>query len=172
MWNDTDIPLAYLITFRCYGTWLHGDDRGSIDRFRNRYKSPYITKDSPWQQHNRQQLKGEPVTLNASRRNAVEIAIRKTCSMRLWQLHAVQARTNHVHSVVSIGLAGPDRALNAFKANATRQMRQDKLWEHQHSPWADKVASGVYGTRAVWVEQLTTCSTDKRMSCLTLMRES
>src|SRR6185369_556860 len=30
MWNDTDIPLAYLITFRSYGTWLHGDDRGSI----------------------------------------------------------------------------------------------------------------------------------------------
>ena len=24
VWNDTDMPLAYLITFRCYGTWLHG----------------------------------------------------------------------------------------------------------------------------------------------------
>jgi hypothetical protein len=42
MWNDTDMPLAYLITFRSYGTWLHGDQRGSIDRFHNRYKSPYI----------------------------------------------------------------------------------------------------------------------------------
>src|SRR5438093_13756827 len=31
MWNDTDLPLGYLITFRCYGTWLHGDERGSID---------------------------------------------------------------------------------------------------------------------------------------------
>jgi hypothetical protein len=40
MWNDTDIPLANLITFRCYGTWLHGDQRGSIDRFHNAYKSP------------------------------------------------------------------------------------------------------------------------------------
>jgi len=29
MWNDTDLPLGYLITFRCYGTWLHGDERGS-----------------------------------------------------------------------------------------------------------------------------------------------
>ena len=27
MWNDTDIPLGYLITFRCYGTWLHGNKR-------------------------------------------------------------------------------------------------------------------------------------------------
>ena len=29
-WNDTGIPLAYLITFRCYGTWLHGDARGWV----------------------------------------------------------------------------------------------------------------------------------------------
>src|SRR5687767_4505235 len=39
MWNDTDVPLGYLITFRCYGTWLQGDTRGSIDRFHNRCKS-------------------------------------------------------------------------------------------------------------------------------------
>jgi hypothetical protein len=39
MWNDTDIPLAYLITFRCYGTWLHGDKRGSIDRFLQRVQN-------------------------------------------------------------------------------------------------------------------------------------
>jgi hypothetical protein len=38
----------------------------------------------------------------------------------------------------SIGEAKPERALNAFKANATRQMRQDGCWRRQHSPWADK----------------------------------
>src|ERR1700747_68137 len=32
-----DIPLAYLITFRCYGTSLHGDEQGSIDRHQNQY---------------------------------------------------------------------------------------------------------------------------------------
>src|SRR6267154_3461173 len=110
MWNDTDTPLAHLITFRCYGTWLHGDERGSIDRFRNRYKSPYIKADSPWRLHNQQQLKGEPVTLNAGQRNSVEAAIRETCGKRQWQLHAVQARTNHVHTVASIGLTKPERA--------------------------------------------------------------
>src|SRR6266566_1829504 len=25
MWNDTDTPLACFISFRTYGTWLHGD---------------------------------------------------------------------------------------------------------------------------------------------------
>jgi hypothetical protein len=56
VWNDTDIPLAYLITFRCYGTWLHGDERGSIDRFHNRYKSPYIAPNQRWHDHNTQAL--------------------------------------------------------------------------------------------------------------------
>ena len=68
MWNDTDVPLAYLITFRCYGTWLHGDERGSIDRFHNRYKSPYIDPNATWHRHNAQVLHGQPVTLDASQR--------------------------------------------------------------------------------------------------------
>jgi len=39
--QDRNEHLAYLITFRCYGTWLHGDERGSIDRRTyNRYGPP------------------------------------------------------------------------------------------------------------------------------------
>ena len=30
--DENEFPLAYLITFRCYGTWVHGDERGSMDR--------------------------------------------------------------------------------------------------------------------------------------------
>ena len=103
MWNDTDIPLAYLITFRCYGTWLHGDKRGSIDRFHNAYKSPYIEPNPRWHRHNAQALEGEPVILDARRRTSVERAIRETCKLRKWHLLALSVRTNHVHVVVCIG---------------------------------------------------------------------
>ena len=45
--QDRSVAKAYLITFRCYGTWLHGDDRGSVDRrFYNRVGTPRITPDS------------------------------------------------------------------------------------------------------------------------------
>src|SRR5437773_2523008 len=101
MWNDTDIPLAYLITFRCYGTWLHGDGRGSIDRFHNRYKSPYIDSNEKWHRHNVQVLQGEPVTLDAAQRQSVEAAIRETCKYRQWNLHALNVRTNHVDHPVA-----------------------------------------------------------------------
>jgi trehalose/maltose transport system substrate-binding protein len=41
--QDRSVALAYLITFRCYGTWLHGDIRGSVDRrYFNRFGTEKI----------------------------------------------------------------------------------------------------------------------------------
>jgi hypothetical protein len=33
---------------------------------------------------------------------------------------------------------GSEIVLNAFKANATRQMREDGCWQKSYSPWVDK----------------------------------
>jgi REP element-mobilizing transposase RayT len=147
MWNDTDIPLAYLITFRCYGTWLHGDERGSIDRFHNRHKSPYIKPNRHWQRQSLRVLKSSAVSLNASQRNSVETAVRETCKIRNWLLRAINVRTNHVHTVISIGVAKSGSALNALKANSTRQMREG-CWTKPHSPWADRGSK-----RSLWNER-------------------
>lgn len=138
MWNDTDIPLAYLITFRCYGTWLHGDVRGSIDRFHNIYESPYVVPNEKFEIFNKEELKSDPVSLDAKQRKIVEDAIREVCEHRKWGLYALNIRTNHVHIVVSIGNASPGSALNSFKAYATRRMRMKNLWDKTHSPWSNK----------------------------------
>ena len=94
-------PIAYLITFRAYGTWLHGDARGAVDRHENTYGAPLICPNPQWESHNRQALTREPVTLGDERRRAVRDAIRETCKFRGWALFAVNVRTNHVHAVVS-----------------------------------------------------------------------
>jgi REP element-mobilizing transposase RayT len=138
MWNDTDIPLGYLITFRCYGTWLHGDERGSVDREHRRYKTPYASANENRHRHNLNSLKGNPVLLSAAQRASTEKAISETCAYRSWRLLACSVRTNHVHTVVSIGSKKPELALNAFKANATRQMREDGCWQLPHSPWVER----------------------------------
>jgi len=101
MWNDTDTPLAYFISFRTYGTWLHGDKRGSIDRNHNLYGSPYIEPNERWRRHNQFILKAKPLILNPKQRRVVDEAIRETCRIRKWSLLAVNARTNHVHTVVT-----------------------------------------------------------------------
>src|SRR4026209_1802609 len=81
MWNDTDTPLAYFISFRSYGTWLHGDKRGSIDRFHNRYKTPYMARSEIWRDYNQQHLRTEPLLLKAVHRKWIEAAIRETCAI-------------------------------------------------------------------------------------------
>jgi REP element-mobilizing transposase RayT len=147
MWNDTDTPLAYFISFRSRGTWLHGDERGSIDRFHNRYGDPYIPPNKPWKRHNQRKLKADPFILGARERQSVENAIRDTCKIRKWDLLALNVRTNHVHTVVTADRK-PELVLNAFKANATRQLREDHLWPHDLSPWADKGSK-----RRLWNER-------------------
>jgi REP element-mobilizing transposase RayT len=147
MWNDTDTPLAYFISFRSYATWLHGDQRGSIDRCHNSYRAPYIPRSDKWRKHNEQLLRAKPLILKARYRKSIEAAIRETCEIRHWFLQAINVRTNHIHSVVSANRRA-GLVLNAFKANATRQLRQDGLWSYDFSPWAGKGSK-----RNLWNEQ-------------------
>jgi REP element-mobilizing transposase RayT len=147
MWNNTETPLAFFISFRSYGTWLHGDKRGSIDRFHNQYGTPYIPPNEQWHRYNRQRLKAKPLILGARQRTIVEKAVKETCQIRKWSLLAFNVRTNHVHTVVSAN-RDPETVLNAFKANATRELRENQLWLHPFSPWVRKGSK-----RKLWNEQ-------------------
>jgi hypothetical protein len=135
--NSESFPLGYLITFRAYGTWLHGDSQGSVDRFHNRYGTPRIPANRKCQKYNERTMKRPPVNLSKRRRADVEAAIRETCQYRNWTLWAVNVRTNHVHSVVSAS-CDPELVLSAFKANATRKMRTSGSWRSGETPMGRK----------------------------------
>jgi hypothetical protein len=148
-----DVPLAYFITFRCYGTWLHGDERGSVDRRHNQYGTPYLAESTTWHSYSSWKLKFPSVNLSSEQRKSIEYAIRETCLFRNWKLHGLNVRINHVHSLVTAysarngislsfalesGLEDsvpPERVLNALKANATRQLRADGYWPYERTPW-------------------------------------
>ena len=144
-WNDTDTPIAYLITFRTYGTWLHGDRRGSMSRHRNVYGTPKLAHEPRWEGVNKSRMLRNPVVLDARMRMLVENEIRETCEFRAWKLHAINVRTNHAHTVISAGDRKPEPMLNAIKANATRCLRSAGLWDGDRSPWSDKGS-----TRYIW----------------------
>ncbi len=147
-WNESDLPRAYLISFRAYGTWLHGDARGSVDRHNNRFGNPRYGRIDHWNEISHARLKQSPVKLDAQKRRSIEKAIIEVCEKRGWRLLAFNIRTNHVHIVVAIGQKKPSMALNAFKANATRLMREDECWNSTRSPWADKGSE-----RWLWTEK-------------------
>jgi hypothetical protein len=72
MLNSDDVdspfraPLAYLITFRCYGNRLHGDRRGSMDRTHHVHGAPRLAPSEPFENSERKQLKHAPVALSLS----------------------------------------------------------------------------------------------------------
>lgn len=130
-------PLAYLITFRAYGTWLHGDQGGSVDRFHNQFGAPLISPNERWRKHNRSLLIEAPFKLDSRPRALVKKAIQETCTIRKWEFWITNVRTNHVHTVVS-ALCKPEIILAAFKANATRMLREAAYWRSRKSPWVEK----------------------------------
>ena len=145
--RNEEFALAYLITFRGYGTWLHGDRRGSVDRFNNKYGAPRIPPNERWHKYNRAALKQKPFIMKSRQRLTVEEAIRDTCKVRGWDFWATNVRSNHVHTVVSASCK-PEKVLAAFKANATRQLREKGLWRGKRSPWVDRGSK-----RRLWTEQ-------------------
>lgn len=141
-----EYPLAYLITFTTYGTWLHGDKRGSVDRNHSSYRSEFLAGNSKFEVRDRKRLKNPPVTLNPEQREIVLKAILDQCDFRCWFAHAIHVRSNHVHIVVT-GEESPEKMLTIFKAYATRALRNSgnnnilKYWTKHGSTkylWADE----------------------------------
>src|SRR5689334_14931341 len=101
-YEENEFPLAYLLTFRTFGTWLHGDIRWSVGkRPRSSRESRLIPPNIPLKEAMAEETNQPPVVLNQTQREAVERAIEEVCEHRGYSLRAVNARTNHVHSVVT-----------------------------------------------------------------------
>ena len=114
-------PLAYLITFTCYGTRLHGDPDGSVDRSHNTFNTPRLTGNKKRVRTNRVQMSETRYTLDQVSRRVVLKAIKSVCSEREWDLIAAHVRTTHSHTVVGAACE-PNIIRGAIKAIATRQL--------------------------------------------------
>jgi hypothetical protein len=157
--DDNEFPLAYLITFRCYGTWLHGDKRGSYRRnFRLLTDVSRIPPRPRLEAAERQQLKHAPIKLTKRQRIVVEEAIRDLCSHRRYRMRAINVRTNHAHSVVS-ALSYREPILEAFESYATRALRATGSLPATVKPWA-RHGSTIY----LWKER----DVEKAVECVLL----
>ena len=112
---------AYLITFHTYGSWLPGDERGTVRRGRNRYGEPMHGRCDALQVRSRLLLHSAPVVLGVAERLVVLRAVLEVCQHRAWSMHAAHVRTNHVHVVVTAG-AAPERITGDLKAWSTRRL--------------------------------------------------
>lgn len=119
-------PLASFITFTTFGTRLHGDDRGSVDREHNAYGQDLLLPEKELGEWERSRMIGAPILLGEKHRPVVERAIREAGEYRDWTIHALNVRTNHVHVVVGADSA-PEPVMNTMKSWATRRLREAAL---------------------------------------------
>lgn len=136
VWDEDRLPLAYLLTIRTFGTWLPGDERTSVKRDGwNRFGHSRYPQNKALERWMADEMAGEPFILNAALRAVVDDALRELCEKRGFELHALNVRTNHAHSVISAG-AKPERIADALKANATKKLREAGLIDAGTKVWS------------------------------------
>jgi REP element-mobilizing transposase RayT len=145
--QDDSYPLAYLITIRCYGTWLHGDERSSVDRSKfNTYGQSKMPTKTGLVAKELSALKSTPVKFNTAARKAIEDSIKEVCKFRDYLLLAINVRSNHVHIAVKTNCK-PEIAMSSFKSYATRRLRKENLFVTNEKIW-----SRHGGTKYLWTE--------------------
>ena len=110
--------ITLFITWTTYGSWLPGDSRGW-----RKWKKGQQQPQPRLEDWCRDRMTEETVRLNITQRETVEEAIRAHAKIRGWKLHAVSARSNHVHIAVT-ATGPPKRVRDQFKANGTTALRK------------------------------------------------
>lgn len=136
---------TYFVTFTSYGTWLHGDERGSHDRKGTTERTARLAPDPALEAQMRLRMKHAPITLSGSMRKIVRESIAEHCDYRGWRVLELNVRTNHVHLVVRADAAG-SRVLNSIKARATRSLREAQLLEADRPVWTERGSCRVMKT--------------------------
>lgn len=132
--------LAYFLTWTTYGTWLHGDERGSVDDLHNRYGDPVVEADRSRRERVLSRQREPSLVLSNDDRRDVTASIRQTCEIRGWGILALNVRTNHIHLVVSTREDSPEHVVAIAKSWATRRLKETgrhpgrtKFWTNQAS---------------------------------------
>jgi len=99
-------PLAYHITFGTYGTRLHGDPRGTVDRRRNEPEAPIVGRQDAWRRLEAGRLKHPPIVLNESQRRHAESVLPDICKRGGWACRRCACGPDHVHVLLSARTEG------------------------------------------------------------------
>jgi REP element-mobilizing transposase RayT len=128
-------PLAYFITFTCYGARLHAGKKQSVDRCHNKFATPFVLTNPSRNKFVKNEMIETPYVLDAKRRELVLSTIIDVSAYHKWKLLAAHVRTNHVHFVIQSN-ANPNLIMNTIKAYASRYLNTAKIDDQRIKRWA------------------------------------
>ena len=131
---------AWLLTNTTYGTWLPGDNRGSVTSVRdqrptdppNHARFEHDMPGEPWEDPNealqvsaKEIMQGNPIFLDVEKAEFLLKQFQETATHRVWALRAVAIMANHFHLVVIVPEdPDPGRILADFKAYGSRVLNR------------------------------------------------
>ncbi len=122
----------WLLTWTTHGTWLPGDRRGSVGKFRDR--------DGQIKPHNRpgesfalasealatfakDQMTSKPVFLNREHAELIVAQFQETARFRDWRLLAAAVMSCHIHLIAAVADdPSPSSVLRDFKSYCSRKL--------------------------------------------------
>jgi len=142
--STPDVPLAYFLTWSTYGSRLHGDQRGSVERAnRNPNLTTYESRPN-LESFERNLLHAPIMRLDQRSQQVVLSTFREVSQFRHWRLWAAHIRTEHVHVVIEAE-ARPEKVVVDLKARATRLLREAGLIGKDQQLWTQHAS-----TRHLW----------------------
>jgi REP element-mobilizing transposase RayT len=131
---------SWLLSNTTYGTWLPGDQRGSVTSVVDRRpddpaKTARLEHDKPGKPYEEpiiglqraalEQMKGPPIYFDLAKAETVFAQFQETAAHRGWILGAVASMRNHFHIVVQVSDDPDPRKLRIdFKAYASRRLNR------------------------------------------------
>jgi REP element-mobilizing transposase RayT len=129
------MALAFFITFRTYGTWLHGDENGSVDREHNVYGTPLLEPDEERKRQAMAAMTQPEYVMSRAEADIVCRALVDLAEERGWELLAAHVRTNHVHVVIHAEREA-GRLMSDLKARASRELTSAGFGDSSRKRWS------------------------------------
>jgi REP element-mobilizing transposase RayT len=139
---------AYLLTIRAYASWLHGDERGSVDPKHNQYNTPTLPSSPSLEKAMRSFSTEIPFKMCQNYRDTVLQSVIETCHYNHWHLYAVHVRTEHIHLVVQSNMT-KEKTTGKIKCYATKFLKQSHSELLQRKNFWSRHAS----TKNIWAPE-------------------
>jgi len=128
--SNREIEMYLFLTFTTYGTWLHGDPRGSYVVEENH--SVYIAENPALLKCRENNLSQPPVVLSETEREIVFNSIVNTCRICKYELFAINVRGCHIHLIIRTDKQGR-KVMQKLKMYASKDLKlagfvYDKYW--------------------------------------------
>jgi len=119
-------PIAYMLTWTTYGSWLQGDERGYVKN------GAIMPENKALNRANRMVMTSPQVSLTPRQRQIVENELHKEADTLGQEIYAISVGKNHIHLVISANGLDAGKSASHYKNAARLAIQGDgfygRLW--------------------------------------------